>query len=485
MNQVHDPLATKLPAEVVSTIFTNFAPITVSRDYGIPVNRPEDMHSGMERTTPLLLAAVCTAWRALAWSTPQLWSTISVDISCVNGAVVDILREWLNRSGDLPLYIEIHADLEIDYHKLDRHEISNVFAEYAPRWFYMELNTALNFFSYIHPSIADARILSTLKVETFSFSETLDFHGIPNLKTIPMDVFPVGKLTNLNWKNLTTVEGGFRHIDLLFELLSDASCLTHLIFYLMSSINGHNAQTTRNTAVQHDHLTYLNISTWTKPMDFALPWLKFPFLEHLVVPKQTAVVVDLVFSSGCALKTLDTYVTSDDPAYDTLLIPFLEAIPSLESMGLIDGYSGSSDPVLSRLSKSTDIKNQESSLHSSPFLPNLKTLYITYIQIYWSRVLDLLPAYPDDIGSSTSAIRGSETTPEKNPTFRPLRTLHIRLWSYKDSEPIDLDTAQRIQYAINHSSVEVTIALLSRSSNKRIPLQTFLQRSLSPSVQPV
>ncbi|KAF9481258.1 hypothetical protein BDN70DRAFT_876578 [Pholiota conissans] len=74
-NRVHDPITSRLPVEIVSQIFTNFLPATVDPAYTI--SRPG---SRSTVTTPLLLGAVCKSWRAVSWSTPQLWTSISIDI---------------------------------------------------------------------------------------------------------------------------------------------------------------------------------------------------------------------------------------------------------------------------------------------------------------------------------------------------------------------------------------------------------------------
>ncbi|KIM41408.1 hypothetical protein M413DRAFT_52928, partial [Hebeloma cylindrosporum] len=68
---------------------------------------------------PLLLTRVCRGWKSIAIKTPQLWSSVSVDIPSYemrNKRSADwsdigvssrkaMLNDWLDRSGELPLTI--------------------------------------------------------------------------------------------------------------------------------------------------------------------------------------------------------------------------------------------------------------------------------------------------------------------------------------------------------------------------------------------
>ena len=63
------------------------------------------------RMWPLRLGAVCKAWRDLAWSSSQLWSSIVfVSQSCdTTFDLQDILDSWISRTGNHPLSIHVDA----------------------------------------------------------------------------------------------------------------------------------------------------------------------------------------------------------------------------------------------------------------------------------------------------------------------------------------------------------------------------------------
>ena len=91
----------KIPPEFLSNIFQFF----ISSD------------SDCERNpnSSLILGAICGRWRAIAWSTPCLWSSISINFDIGSlGDKLRLAREWLSRSGQLPLSISITAGIGRD-----------------------------------------------------------------------------------------------------------------------------------------------------------------------------------------------------------------------------------------------------------------------------------------------------------------------------------------------------------------------------------
>lgn len=88
----------RLPVETLSEIFMACYPLN-DRDQ-------------WASNSPLLLGSICSAWRAVALSTPQLWCTISLDTHN-KGYYMDnliLFREWLARTGEQPLSLALrHA----------------------------------------------------------------------------------------------------------------------------------------------------------------------------------------------------------------------------------------------------------------------------------------------------------------------------------------------------------------------------------------
>ncbi|KAJ7069952.1 hypothetical protein C8F01DRAFT_1227071 [Mycena amicta] len=88
-----------LPPELVSLIFTHY----------VVLDRPRIGSASRLRTGPLLLATVCSSWRALVLVLPELWSTLRIYplINLVFQRTLDLLQLWLPRAGNALLDIYV------------------------------------------------------------------------------------------------------------------------------------------------------------------------------------------------------------------------------------------------------------------------------------------------------------------------------------------------------------------------------------------
>ena len=95
--------ARRLPPEIVGEIFVRCLPTT---------------HNPAKSTTeaPLLLGRICSVWRNISLFTPRLWSSMHLvvpthyDSAKINPIIqlrCEALKEWLGRSGTLPLSISL------------------------------------------------------------------------------------------------------------------------------------------------------------------------------------------------------------------------------------------------------------------------------------------------------------------------------------------------------------------------------------------
>lgn len=103
----------RLPPELLSTIF-QFARPSINFDTrSTPVYLPED--DQLRRNTyreeddfQIVLGAVSSHWRQIAWATPQLWTTISVEVYETagenNGSLLSL---YFENSQSLPLTVEL------------------------------------------------------------------------------------------------------------------------------------------------------------------------------------------------------------------------------------------------------------------------------------------------------------------------------------------------------------------------------------------
>ncbi|KAF9482955.1 hypothetical protein BDN70DRAFT_990735 [Pholiota conissans] len=424
VDRAHNPTS-RVPSEIMSKIFTEFVPVDTDESYGVCVGHhrfaPVGHVKGKITTTPILLSAVCTTWRDIAQSTPQLWTSVSVDLS--SEIHFDLLRGWLARSGMLPLHILIDASTQELYDIEISEKIIGLFATYAPRWFSLTITITHSqyfLFSFLHVEDVDPLMLHALKIVGYDLPDGITLGRIPNLRKITMDDLTTRSIQHLNFRTLTNVEGIFSSVDAVFHIFSNIPGLTHCTFDIAPD-NMDDAETFRTTFIHHDSLVYLNIQLWDSLTDTVLSWLKLPALQHLAVDSLASAVLtvnvaDLINRSSCSIKTLQINISREVQEYPSRIIPLLQSIPSTEDLEIrciVQPSPLSIDPLLIMLSTTTLIvKNSESNTN---FLPRLKTFRIIYSEFSWGCLIDMIQAHLD---SSAELITED---PESN--GRPLRSL--------------------------------------------------------------
>lgn len=107
---------TRLPTELLAQIFE----YCLSED---------TFPAPAESQAPLLLAHTCSHWRAVALSTPFLWSRLHITYKDPS-LDVPIVSEWLQRSGSLPLFISV----SIDFNERPAQELLDVICSHSSRW---------------------------------------------------------------------------------------------------------------------------------------------------------------------------------------------------------------------------------------------------------------------------------------------------------------------------------------------------------------
>ncbi|KAJ6517969.1 hypothetical protein C8R47DRAFT_1773 [Mycena vitilis] len=116
-------LARRLPEDVLREIFLACLPWS-----GNPV-----MSS---REAPLLLGQVCSSWRRIALTTPQLWSSLHVVVP--NAArlrqISDAVDTWLSRSGVLPLSITLAVSAACESGSDNVATMIDVLTNFCLRW---------------------------------------------------------------------------------------------------------------------------------------------------------------------------------------------------------------------------------------------------------------------------------------------------------------------------------------------------------------
>ncbi|KAJ7154216.1 hypothetical protein C8R46DRAFT_1119047, partial [Mycena filopes] len=90
------------------------------------------------------LCRVCRQFRAVALSTPRLWSWMSIDIEEKDeeGAYVEFCRTWLFRAGNLPISLVLVDDIGTDTPPDFEDSLLSVIVEWAERLRALEIGGA-------------------------------------------------------------------------------------------------------------------------------------------------------------------------------------------------------------------------------------------------------------------------------------------------------------------------------------------------------
>ncbi|TFK60586.1 hypothetical protein BDN72DRAFT_904842 [Pluteus cervinus] len=90
--------------------------------------------------SPITISHVCSSWRNIVIASPSCWTTLSRGHSLQKAPVIEKLSAFLERSGTLPLTI----DLQIGSYRVDEElcqEIMELMEPHAPRWRYFYFYT--------------------------------------------------------------------------------------------------------------------------------------------------------------------------------------------------------------------------------------------------------------------------------------------------------------------------------------------------------
>jgi hypothetical protein len=115
LNSIQSPTSA-LPYEIITSIFQH---VCLQTDFQVRDFRTEytQRHPSEKHTTcfedsgplvPVMLGAVCTRWRYIAWSTHNLWTSIALEIEGGQaGNQENLLRLYLANAGNSPVSLEL------------------------------------------------------------------------------------------------------------------------------------------------------------------------------------------------------------------------------------------------------------------------------------------------------------------------------------------------------------------------------------------
>jgi len=207
INHAHCLILKTIPPEIMFTIF-ELCTIPRCRTDGRP-----DMR------TPLKLGAICQEWRHIAWSTPNLWTYISIHLDFEKIAQhpdqneLIQLQAWISRSKSLLLSIYIsHGKKSGPKTGNDMqmwHLILEAIARCSHRWRGINLDISTKSFEYLSGLIQGTPQLESLLIKRQNMSRYPSaplFRNVPpKLQCVMMDNFSI-KYVNINPNTVTVLQ---------------------------------------------------------------------------------------------------------------------------------------------------------------------------------------------------------------------------------------------------------------------------------------
>lgn len=428
MNDARDPFISRLPTELASHIFTYFLPVDVDNSYS--VSNPTGRQSSPP-ITPLRLGAVCQTWREIAWATPALWSSISIDMYATRESTAELVRDWLGRSGQLPLYIRLYAGFEqgaLEYYPAPLHsdapiqKLFDAVNSFSQRWTYVDLELPTSYMRHVQCSSVDSArpaSVKTLQINVLS-SEVLeapldgdkkiDLHGILSPTTLVIRGLHLPQI-GIEWDNLTHVEAFDLSVSECMDLLQQAPAMTH---FVLTRLNGTLHTPGLTTDLCHQELRSITFKAVHQYATVALNALfdqtSFPGLTHIAF-EQVAVFVDPHASiqpilshfsrSGTRLLDLEMKISTLPIDYQKITA-MLHAVPTLEKLTVEFGRYETTpclDPLLSVFASPGS--------NGKMIIPRLKSLIINKTCFSWERLGHIV--FPDPAFVVSAASVDTET----------------------------------------------------------------------------
>ncbi|KAF9522718.1 hypothetical protein CPB83DRAFT_864005 [Crepidotus variabilis] len=330
LNEHHDPLIRRFPPELASRIFLYTLPYQPSTAVFDSVFEEKTHIKAVFK-----LGHVCRHWRAVAHSTPELWTIFSATISprnCVS--LVQRSRDWLERSRGLPLLLQLrvsHPGNEMVSHAGQKVVASALL--HSQRLMVLSLKVPTHWLNWMSEKLL-SQSMDGLKHLTFGVADEISEEDILCLNASPRSLTLFQAWLNqipMDWSQLSCVSAGTTSLTLgectqIFRNAPRISfCHLHDITEDLDSI----------TIVSNSSIRTLIIHTFP---DIFWDHFSFPSLEILDVTNPQhehdgswVHLKDLIHRSGSNIKELRV---DDGGNYQQAIVEVLEFTPDLEELVL-------------------------------------------------------------------------------------------------------------------------------------------------------
>ncbi|PPQ70649.1 hypothetical protein CVT26_010071 [Gymnopilus dilepis] len=377
-NAKHPSMIHRMPLEVTSNVFEHYA----------------------QHSSPLTLGAVCKDWRQVAWSAPRLWTLFVVHADRVNtDDMVEIGKEWLGRSGCLPLSVYFpRTEGPLDHVHLGK--LIEAVNQHSGRWQSLDLNLPPSTLRLFRETGGSPTTLTNLALRATIASEPVEVNvtkcspRTASIKFLPWNALPFRRDT------LTTIAADGLSVDEVFHVLQQAPLLQNASFEYV--IHDPDAASSTDpglrSAATHPLLQGLYIGfdghVDIVTMGSFFDWINLPALTSLSVSAYDVELpvpplASFLTRSSCCLEELALMNCS---VSDDGLLDLVKRTPSLKRLDVSACFE---QPVLqsffTNLNRPSSTTTTRDPGHRSILLPKLESFSWTGGPVFrWDLLLELL-----------------------------------------------------------------------------------------------
>ena len=378
MNANHDPFVLKLPPEIASYIFLLSMEERDTRE--IPSR-------GDCLPTPFRLGAVCSGWRQLARSTPALWTMLAFTLpdSKIMEDLPHLVADWLERSGGLPLTLQV--SLSTTYHNppldIGHALVIDALNQHSRRWCDVQFNLPSDYIGRLCGSSPPEQLRDP-SIDEGADNLPLTFRM--NARPSPTKFKIWGLLleaVDVAWDNLVHLDLNCTTLDGILQVIRDAPLLEICsLRFISPPIDDFRIP---EIIIRHPYLQTFQLVVLEQTGVFykLINSLELPSLESWsvdFVELEESMVLGIMTSflkrSGCKLKSLNMEQDQAPTVED--LERFLQAVPCLQRLRLAcPRYDRSLTPVMDNILERISASPSMQTDHTAGFLSDLQILQLS------------------------------------------------------------------------------------------------------------
>ncbi|KAK7005946.1 hypothetical protein R3P38DRAFT_2647635 [Favolaschia claudopus] len=341
----------RLPPDILQEIFIACLPTTRNA-----------VMSAQE--APLLLCRICRQWRAVALSTPRLWSYLHLSAGFISAvdARLSAVSQWLQRAAACPITLSLsHEDW--NYYRSGLPTLFEILADFAPRYRVLEL-LHLN-----HDNVRELADIRPTSLEVLKFTgklsvlSQLPLVAAPKLRAVTIRSQSSERLDNdilplpLVWAQLTHITLSSRSIGPGYDF--SLRTLLQLFGRCPALQSFRLSDASLDGAVDHpaDLITLPSLESLVISHSLVAPSALIHFLELVSMPQLNHFHFPVRVAQGPATESASFFLvplSSSSPHLSTLaiwlacmsrqsLLATLESFPALTTLIIFDRCPSATD----------------------------------------------------------------------------------------------------------------------------------------------